>query len=118
MRVLVLGASLKAERYSNMAVKLLLAHQLDVFAVGNQDGQIDGVKIHRNKPLIDQIDTITLYLNAQHQKEYYNYILDLKPRRVIFNPGAENEELVKLLNENNILSEEACTLVLLRTGQF
>lgn len=118
MKVLVIGASLKTERYSNMAVKLLLGHQHEVFAIGNQDGEIDGVKIERNKIMFNDIDTITLYLNAARQKDYYEYMVALKPKRVIFNPGTENDELVALLAKNNISTEEACTLVLLRTGQF
>jgi predicted CoA-binding protein len=64
------------------------------------------------------IDTVTLYLNREHQKEYYDYILSLHPRRLIFNPGAENEELARLAKANGILPMEACTLVLLSTGQF
>ncbi len=116
--VLVLGASHKKERYSNMAVRMLLDYHHQVFARGNKSGFIESAEVvTENKPF-DDIDTITLYLNPTNQKVFYEYILSLKPKRVIFNPGTENKELQKHLSENGILFEEACTLVLLRTNQF
>ena len=75
-------------------------------------------KIITDHPAVDNVDTVTLYLNAQNQKQYYDYILSLKPKRIIFNPGTENPELYKLAKENNIQVMEACTLVLLSTGQY
>jgi predicted CoA-binding protein len=115
---LVLGASLKKERYSNMAINRLIAHNIPVKAVGLRLGTVAGIGIEINKPLYKNIDTITLYLNPKRQKDYYNYIIALKPRRVIFNPGTENAELMDLLKQNNIAFEVACTLTLLATNQY
>lgn len=115
---LVIGASLKEERYSNKAIRMLRKHFKDVVAVGLKPGVIANVSIDVDKILYKDIDTVTLYLNPKRQEEYYNYIISLSPRRVIFNPGTENMEFVKLLQENNIESEIACTLVLLATNQY
>lgn len=117
-KTLVLGASENPGRYSNMAVKKLLAHQQPVVALGKKPGIISGVEIATEKQPFDNIDTVTLYLNPAHQKEYYDYIFSLHPRRIIFNPGAENEELAELAEQKGIVAQEACTLVLLSTGQF
>ena len=115
---LVLGASLKPDRYANMAVKKLRAYDYGVKAFGLQERQIADVAITKKLELYDTIDTITLYLNPRHQKGYYEYILALKPRRVIFNPGTENRDLMELLQRHGIESEIVCTLVLLSTGQY
>jgi predicted CoA-binding protein len=115
---LVLGASLKAERYSNMAIQKLVAHKVPTKAVGLRLGEVAGVKIQTGKPLFDGVETVTLYLNPKRQKDYYSYIIALKPKRVIFNPGTENAELMDLLKQNNIAFEVACTLTLLATNQF
>lgn len=117
-RVLVLGVSLNSNRYSYHAIMLLEEKEFDVFAVGKKKGFIGKVKIVTDLIMVPKIHTITLYLNANNQKEYYNYIIDLKPKRVIFNPGTENAELEKLLIANNIFFENACTLVFLSTNQF
>lgn len=117
-KTLVLGASENPGRYSNLAVKKLLAHQQPVVALGKKSGTISGVEIETEKKPFDNIDTVTLYLNPAHQKEYYDYIFSLHPRRIIFNPGAENEELAELAEQKGIVAQEACTLVLLSTGQF
>jgi predicted CoA-binding protein len=89
-----------------------------VVAVGRRNTVVDDVAVTKEKEPVSDIDTVTLYLNAGHQREYYDYILSLKPKRIIFNPGAENEELEELARENNIQPMEACTLVLLSTGQY
>lgn len=115
---LVIGASLKEERYSNRAIKKLKANNLEVVAIGLREGVVAGVSIDTEKVSYKNIDTVTLYLNPKRQEEYYNYIISLAPKRVIFNPGTENMEFVKLLQENNIASEIACTLVLLATNQY
>ena len=115
---LVLGASTKPNRYSYRAVSMLRKYGHKVEAVGNQGGVIEDVTIHTQISETLKPETITLYLNPIHQKPYYNTILKLKPRRVIFNPGAENSELAILLQQNNIESVEACTLVLLSTHQY
>jgi len=122
MNVLVIGASLKTVRYSNVAINMLTEFHHNIYALGLRSGFVNGVKIEtdRNKvvPSNVEIDTVTLYLNATRQKECYDYILELKPKRVIFNPGTENNEFYDLLSKSNINYEEACTLILLRTGLF
>jgi predicted CoA-binding protein len=118
MHTLVLGASEKTDRYSNMAIRSLKQHGQQVSAIGNRAGEVAGVAIQTGLPALKDIDTVTLYLSAANQKGYYDYIVSLKPRRVIFNPGAENPELEKRLTENKIEPIEACTLVMLNTGQW
>ena len=115
---LVIGASTNPARYSNMAINRLRNKQLKTVALGLRKGKVADVEIDTEKLQYPDIDTVTLYLNPQRQEEYYNYIIDLKPRRVIFNPGTENMEFIKLLKENTIESEIACTLVLLSTNQY
>lgn len=115
---LVIGASLNPNRYSNMAIKRLRANNIPVFAIGLREGKVADVQIIKEKILFKNIDTVTLYLNPKRQEEYYDYIIHLQPKRVIFNPGTENLEFVKLLQENNIKVEIACTLVLLSTKQY
>lgn len=115
---IVLGASPNAERYSNLAVKKLRAHGHPVVAVGSREGKIGDVEILNNHPVPETVDTVTLYLNPQRQREYYDYLIRLKPKRIIFNPGAENDELENLAEKNNIEVIEACTLVMLSTGQY
>ncbi|MFT5216453.1 MAG: putative CoA-binding protein [Glaciecola sp.] len=118
MKTLVLGASLKSNRYSNYAIQRLVAHDYEVVAIGLKEGIVDGVTIDIELKAYKDIDTVTLYLNAKRQQEYYDYIIGLKPKRVIFNPGTENPEFFQLLKENNIDFEIACTLVLLSTNQY
>lgn len=117
-KTLVIGASTNQSRYAYMAIQKLTAYGHPVVAIGKKEGEVSGVKFTTEKVMFDDIDTITLYLNESNQKSYYDYILDLKPKRVLFNPGTENEELQKLLTKNNISFEEACTLVLLSIGKY
>ena len=117
-KTLVLGASLKTSRYSNLAINRLISHGQPTEAIGLKKGVVNGVDIKTEKYPFDDIDTITLYLNARRQEEYYDYILSLNPSRVIFNPGTENPELYKLLQENGIDYENACTLVMLSSNQY
>ena len=117
-KTLVLGASLKPERYSNIAINRLRNYNHEVKAFGHREGEVTGVSIDTDLLQYKAIDTVTLYLNPKRQETYYDYIIGLKPNRVIFNPGTENPELYKLLDKNNIDHEEACTLVLLGTGQY
>ena len=117
-KTLVLGASQNPERYSYLALQRLAAHQQPVVAIGAKKGQVGDTIIETEKKAFEDIDTVTLYLNPQRQKEYYDYILSLHPKRIIFNPGAENDELADLAEEKGIRVMEACTLVLLSTGQF
>ena len=115
---LVLGASLKHERYSNRAVHALIDNNYSVMAFGLRVGNIRGLEVHNKLPQKIAIDTVTLYLNPGRQKEYYSYLADLKPRRVIFNPGTENFELISILKKEGIIIEIACTLVLLSIGNY
>jgi predicted CoA-binding protein len=115
---LVLGASTNPNRYSNIAIKRLIGKEQVIVALGLRKGKVGHVVIDDDKQEYKNIDTVTLYLNPKRQIEYYNYIISLNPRRVIFNPGTENMEFVKLLQENNIESEVACTLVLLASNQY
>lgn len=117
-KTLVLGASPNPARYSHLAIKKLSAYNHPVIAIGKRKGTVGNVEISTEQVPVTGIDTVTLYLNAFNQKQYYNYILSLHPRRIIFNPGAENEELSNLALQNGIKPQEACTLVLLSTGQY
>lgn len=116
-KTLVIGASENPARYSNMAIRALRKHKHEVVALAKRTGKVDDVRIQINFPE-EKIHTVTLYLGPQRQTGYYKQLVDLKPERVIFNPGTENNELVHLLEKNNINTIEACTLVLLSTGQF
>ncbi len=117
-KTLVLGASLKPNRYSNYAIQRLVANNVDTVAFGLKNGEVSGVNIDTELLAYEDIHTVTLYLNPKRQKEYYNYITSLKPKRVIFNPGTENPELYQILKDNTIEFEAACTLVLLSTNQY
>lgn len=115
---LVLGASLNPGRYSYLAIEKLRKYGHEVIAVGKDLGQVSDVSIEQEFPDGKEVDTVTLYLNPENQKAYYEKILGLKPKRVIFNPGTENHEFVLMLNQKGIQTEEACTLVLLGTNQY
>jgi uncharacterized protein len=117
-KTLVIGASENPERYSYLAVQKLTAHQHPVVALGIKKGMIGNTNIETDLQPFNDIDTVTLYLNPQRQKAYYDYILGLHPKRIIFNPGTENDELYDLAKSKDIQVMEACTLVLLGTGQY
>lgn len=117
-KTIVLGASPNPSRYSYLAVSRLAAAGHSVIAVGKRGGTINDVEITAERPAEKNVDTITLYLNPANQKQYYDYIISLHPKRLIFNPGTENDELAELADKNNIEALEACTLVLLSTGQY
>lgn len=117
-KTLVIGASENPARYSFLAINRLKNNLHPVVALGRRKGTVAGIKIETEKKEFKNIDTITLYLNPTHQKEYYDYILSLNPKRIIFNPGTENDELAELAIKNNIKPVEACTLVMLSTGQY
>jgi uncharacterized protein len=117
-KTLVLGASSNPARYSYLAIQRLRAHNHPVIAIGRRTGQVADVNITKDHLPENDVDTITLYLNPKNQVEYYDYILDLHPRRIIFNPGTENEELMLKAKEKDIKSVIACTLVMLGTGQY
>lgn len=117
---LVIGASENTARYSNIALKLLKSFGHPTLAFGKQSGEVEGSKIETQLNSFNgqEIDTVTMYLNPQNQTKYYQDIIQLKPKRVIFNPGTENDDFAELLHQNNIETEEACTLILLKSGQF
>ena len=117
-KTLVLGASDNPSRYSYLAMERLRSHGHPVVAVGRKHSFVAGIEINTEKIQWENIDTVTLYLNPVHQQQYYDYILSLHPKRIIFNPGAENEELITLAEEKGISTIEACTLVMLSTNQY
>ncbi|RAJ13019.1 CoA-binding protein [Olleya aquimaris] len=117
-KTLVIGASTKPDRYSNMAIRKLVKYNHDTVAFGMKSGEVAGVQIDTELVDYKDIDTVTLYLNPTRQQEYYNYIVSLNPKRVIFNPGTENPEFYTILKAHNIAYEIACTLVLLSINQF
>lgn len=117
-KTLVLGATTKPERYAFKAVNMLVEKGHSVLALGQNAGEVAGVKIQTKAIPLKNIDTVTLYLNPTRQRDYYNYIVETKPKRVIFNPGTENPEFYQLLKLNDIKVEVACTLVLLATNQY
>ena len=117
-RTLIIGASNNPERYAYKAAERLLAHGHEIELLGLRPDVIFGKTIDTERKTYDGLDTVTLYVGPQRQPEYYDYVLSLKPKRVIFNPGTENDEFETLLKENGIEAEEACTLVLLGPGQY
>lgn len=118
MRTLIMGASTNPERYAFKAANNLLAHGHKIELVGQKEGEILGNKIRTDYPDFEDIDTVTMYVGPKNQPSLYDYILKQKPRRIIFNPGAENPEFEQLAKSKGIETEHACTLVLLATGQF
>ncbi len=117
-KTLVLGASAKLDRYSFKAITMLVEKGHSVLAIGQNAGEVAGIKIQTKAIPLKNVDTVTLYLNPNRQRDYYNYIIESRPKRVVFNPGTENPEFYQLLNLNDIKYEVACTLVLLTTNQF
>ena len=117
-KTLVIGSSLNESRYSNIAIHKLKANNHFVEAIGLTKGTIGDVIVNTEMVMFENIDTITLYLSPLNQKKFYNYVVNLKPSRVIFNPGTENKELENILEQNGIKIEIACTLVLLSTNQY
>lgn len=115
---LVIGASENTERYSNRVTRMLSHQNIPVAAVGLKAGEIDGVKILTGFPKIDNVDTVTLYVGTAHQPQYYEYVLGLKPERVIFNPGTENPEFEEKVRKAGIEVLEACTLTMLTVGNY
>lgn len=117
-KTVVLGATPKPDKYAYTAITMLVDKGHSVLAIGQNAGEVAGIKIQTKAIPLKNIDTVTLYLNPARQRDYYNYIVEAKPKRVIFNPGTENPEFYQLLQLNNIKAEVACTLVLLATNQY
>jgi predicted CoA-binding protein len=116
-KVLVLGASEKTNRYSCKAIIKLKEYGHKVYAVGKNTGEVRGVNISTKFPN-EQIDTVTIYLSPKNQQHYYSQLLEMAPKRIIFNPGAENDEFFKIAKNQNINVLNACTLVMLSIGNF
>lgn len=117
-KTLVIGASTNPGRYANIAMNRLALKKIPTVAIGLRPGEVAGAKIETEKIPFEGIHTVTLYIGPRRQDEYYDYVLSLKPKRVIFNPGTENPEFYRLLQKNNIQVEVACTLILLSTNQY
>lgn len=117
-KTLVMGASTEPTRYAFKAIKMLQRYGHPVVAIGKKADDLDGVKIEKEHVQFDGVDTVTLYLNPMNQKQYYDYIVGLNPKRVVFNPGTENPELYPILKENGIEVEVACTLVMLSVNHY
>jgi len=115
---LIIGATTNPARYAYLAANMLKEKGHHIVNVGIKSGEVAGVPIEKPDVIHDDIDTITLYIGPDLQTGYFDYILKTKPKRVIFNPGTENDELEAVLKVNGILAVEACTLVLLSTGQY
>jgi len=117
-KTLVIGASTNPQRFSYLAIKSLVKHNVEVVAIGLKSGEVDGVPISTDRPDYEGIHTISLYLNAERQREYLDYLISLKPQRIIFNPGSENGELIKLARAKGIEPIFDCTLVMLNNGNY
>lgn len=118
MKTLIMGASTNSERYAHKAANSLLNHGHEIELVGQEEGEIRGHEIHTDYPDLEGIDTVTMYVGVKNQPSLYEYILKQKPRRIIFNPGAENPEFEEMAKAKGIETEEACTLILLAMGQY
>ena len=118
MRVLILGASTNPDRYAYKAMVLLVEKGHKVFLKGNKAGIALGLTIQVGTNNFDHIHTITLYVGPQNQQDLIEDLIQIKPERIIFNPGTENPKLYAEIEKLNIKVEEACTLVLLHTNQF
>ena len=117
-KTLVLGATTNPERYAYLATMRLSQQGHEVVPVGIKQGEINGIPILQGQPEVPEVDTITLYLGPERQREYYDYLLSLQPKRIIFNPGTENPELVLLAKKKGIETVEGCTLVMLSIGSY
>src|ERR1035437_2472737 len=117
-KTIVIGASENPERYSYKATIALQSHNHEVIPVGIKEGKINGIPIITGKPIVKDVETVSLYVGPKNQEEWKEYILSLKPKRVIFNPGTENPEFEQVLQKNNIEPIEACTLVMLSIGNY
>jgi predicted CoA-binding protein len=117
-KTVVIGASENTERYSNRVTRMLNHQNIPVIAIGSKAGEIDGVTIQTGFPKIEEVDTVTLYLGPTHQPQYYDYVIGLKPKRVIFNPGTENPEFEAKVKKAGIEVLEACSLVMLSIGSY
>ena len=117
-KTLIIGATTKPERYAYKAAHKLVQNGHPIINVGVKKGDVADQPIEKPEQIHSDIDTITLYVNPDNQKDLYDYILETKPKRIIFNPGTENSELAEKAKEKGIETLEACTLVLLSIGEY
>ena len=119
-KTVVFGATDNPSRFAYKAANMLIDYQHEMVPVGIKKGKVAGQEILdlRQKPEIDNVDTITLYVGPQNQTEWYEYIIGLKPKRIIFNPGTENDTLIEMAENAGISTVEDCTLVMLRNGRY
>lgn len=117
-KTLILGATTNPDRYAYLAAQRLTQHGHPIINVGIKSGEVAGVPIEPANKIHSDIDTLTLYIGPANQPAYYDYILKTKPHRIIFNPGTENPEMEQLAKAAGIETIEACTLVMLSTGQY
>ncbi len=118
MRTLVIGASPNPLRYSNKAVKRLRSYDKEVVAIGKRETTIEDVTVIKGTPFMEDIHTVTLYLGPENQEEYLDYIISLRPKRIIFNPGTYNHKLEKMAKNADIECLEDCTLIMLDSGIY
>lgn len=117
-KTVVIGASTNTERYAYKATGKLKSYGHEVVPVGLKEGEIHGVQILTGLPEIKGVDTITMYVGPQNQPSYYQYIIGMHPKRVVFNPGTENPEFQDMLVKEGIEPVEGCTLVMLSVGEY
>ena len=117
-KTLVVGGSTNPDRYSNKAIRLLLDYGHPVVSAGLRAGEVEGVTIETNLPKFENVHTVTLYVGPKNQSHYYDYIIGLSPKRIIFNPGTENDEFMEITTRNNIEVIMHCTLVMLGDGSY
>lgn len=117
-KTVVLGATPDPSRYAYKAARMLQEYGHEFVPVGIKKGEVFGKPIHNDMPFIEDVDTVTLYVGPQNQTSLYDYILSLKPKRIIFNPGTENDELIEKAVKNNIEPVIGCTLVMLSVGNY
>ena len=117
-KTMLIGATPNSARYAYLAAMRLVQYGHELILIGVKNGAVAGVDIQKGMPAVEEVDTITLYLNADRQRAYHDYILSLHPKRIIFNPGAENPELARLATEQGIETVEGCTLVMLSIGAY
>ncbi|MCC6837634.1 MAG: CoA-binding protein [Bacteroidia bacterium] len=117
-KTVIIGASDNPERYAYKATLALQKHGHEAIPVGLRPGQINGTEITKEKTLFNDVDTVTLYVGPQNQESWKEYVINLKPKRVIFNPGTENPKFEAELQKKGIETIEACTLVMLSIGNY
>lgn len=117
-KTIVLGATPDPSRFAYKAARMLLEYGHEMVPIGIKKGELFGKVIHNDHPMIEDVDTVTLYVGPQNQTNLIDYIIDLKPKRIIFNPGTENDELIYKAKKNNIEPVIGCTLVMLSVGTY